>query len=64
VDGDVDGDARLAFIAECPMIGRSSKLVGISTGFEAAVFAQLRGGKIAEWQEYWDPAPLARAIAG
>ncbi len=64
VDGDLTGDARLAFIAECPMTGRSSKLAGISTGFEAAVFAQLRGGKIAQWNEYWDPAPLARALGG
>lgn len=64
VDGDLSADARLAFLAECPMTGRSSKVAGISTGFEAAVFVQLRGGKIAQWNEYWDPAALARALAG
>lgn len=62
VDGDLDSDARLAFVAECPMIGRSSKVAGITTGFEAAVFVQLREGKIAQWNEYWDPAPLARTL--
>lgn len=63
VDGDLAGDARLAFLVECPMTGRSSRLAGVSTGFEAAVFVQLRGGKIATWNEYWDPAPMAREIA-
>jgi ketosteroid isomerase-like protein len=58
VDGDLAGDARLAFLVECPMTGRSSRLAGIETGFEAAVFATLNDGKIATWNEYWDPAPL------
>jgi SnoaL-like domain len=63
VDGDLDGDARLAFLVECPMVGRSKRLAGIETGFEAAVFATLIGGKIATWNEYWDPAPFARSLA-
>ena len=62
VEGDLDGTSTLAFVVRCPMLGRSSRFVGLETAFEAAVFATLDGGRIATWQEYWDPAPLQRAI--
>ena len=63
VDGDLATDARLAFVLDCPMKGRSSRVLGLETGFEAGVFVQLRGGKIHTWTEYWDPAPMARTLA-
>ena len=64
VDGELDGDCRIAFVAECPMTGRSSSVAGVETGFEAAVFVTLKGGRIHRWNEYWDPAPMTAKLAG
>jgi ketosteroid isomerase-like protein len=57
-----EGD-RVAFTCRIDMTGRSSRLAGVRTGFEPAIFVQLRDGRIASWTEYWDPAPLARDLA-
>ena len=64
VDGDPTGDATAAFVLKVRMTGRSTRLAGVVTGFEAGVFVDIRGGLIARYQEYWDPAPMARALAG
>ena len=63
VEGDLAADARMAFVFACRMNGRSSRLAGIETGFDSAVFVALRGGKIATWTEYWDPAPMQTTLA-
>jgi SnoaL-like domain len=64
VDGDLADDARISFVVECPMTGRSSRIRGLKTGFEGAVFVNLKEGRIHRWQEYWDPAPLTKALSG
>ena len=63
VEGDLSADARMAFVFACRMKGRSSRLAGVETGFDAAVFVSLRAGKIATWTEYWDPAPMVAGLA-
>ena len=57
-----EGDL-VAFTCSISMVGRSSRLAGVKAGFDPAVFVELRDDKIASWTEYWDPAPLARALA-
>ena len=56
-----EGD-HLAFTCHIAMTGRSSRLAGVRTGFDPAVFVELRDGKIASWTEYWDPAPMTRDL--
>ena len=58
----VDGD-QVACTYRCDMTGRSSRLAGVVTGFDAALFVELREGKIHRWTEYWDPAGVARHLA-
>ena len=63
IDGDPNADCQLAFIAQVSMTGRSKRVLGVETGFEAATFVTLKGGKIHRWNEYWDPAPMAATLA-
>ncbi len=58
-----DGDL-VAFRCRIDMVGRRGRLEGLRTGFEPSVWVELRNGLIATWTEYWDPAPLARDLAG
>ncbi len=64
VDGDPLGDAQVAFILRVKMTGRSSRLAGVVSGFDAGVFVTLVGAKIDRYTEFWDPTPMAAALSG
>ncbi len=57
----VDGP-HVAFVCEISMTGIGA-FAGLVTSFRPAVFVDTADGKIVRWREFWDPAPMRKAIA-